>query len=283
MQKTSQIFCLAMLFLCRLAYADTSNSSPGGSSINSSELATTAQAGNSANNQNINFNSGSPLGKSTLVTTGSANLGGFSGSFSSDYCGSTAQAAVGGLGFGLSGGMAKIDHTCVMLRTFERTQQAASALMQIDPAGSEKLRRASIAILAEIDPQIKLIYQKHGLLDDNGIGLVGKLLEVNSNTKVSSDIKTNNEQQAESIPNATPKVSSSQSQTKPINDLRMQTIPNVNYKISSTHGQAKPNNELQVETIPLAVMQVTASSESSDNPIPQSFWDRFINCIKSKF
>ena len=109
----------------------------------------------------------------TIRTTGNANLGGFSGSFSSDYCGATAQAGLGGIGFGVSGGMPKIDNACVMLRTFERTQQAASALSAIDPIGSEKLRRASLAILAEIDPKVKTIFEKAGLINQDGVALVG--------------------------------------------------------------------------------------------------------------
>jgi hypothetical protein len=249
MKRTQKIFLWILLFLSLHAYAVE----PATSTASTAEVATTAQAGNSDNNQNINFNTASPLPKTTLVTTGSANLAGFSGSFSSDYCGSTVQAGVGGLGFGVSGGMARIDNTCVMLRTFERTQQAASALIQIDPIASEKLRRASIAILAEIDPKIKLIYEKHGLLDANGIGLVGKTYDVNAKTKISADVKPNNEPQADSITNA---------------------------KVGGSHSQGKPKNELQGEVIAPPVTPVISSSESSDNPKSKSLWDRIKSLIK---
>jgi hypothetical protein len=147
---------------------------------------TSAQAGTSSNAQNINFNSGPAATTTTVRTMGSANLGGFSGSFSSDYCGATAQAGLGVIGFGLSGGMPKIDNACVMLRTFERTQQAASSISAIDPIGSEKLRRASLAILAEIDPKIKTIFEKAGLIDQDGVGLVGSKT-LNSDTKTSAN------------------------------------------------------------------------------------------------
>lgn len=261
MHKTSKIFYLGFLLLCPHVYAEPVNSSPNSSTASTAEVATTAQAGNSANDQNITFNTAPPLSKTTVVTTGSANLGGFSGSFSSDYCGSTVQAGVGGLGFGVSGGMARIDNTCVMLRTFERTQQAASALMQIDPIASEKLRRASIAILAEIDPKIKLIYEKHGLLDANGIGMVGKLNDANANananTKMISDVK-------------------------PSNQLQLDSIPMVSPKMSASHSQGKPNTDQQVDSIPHVVSPVIPSNESSDNPKSKSLWDRIKSLTKFK-
>ena len=255
MQKTSKIFYLGFLLLCQHVFAEPVTSSPNTSTASTAEVATTAQAGNSANDQNITFNTAPPLSKTTVVTTGSANLAGFSGSFSSDYCGSTVQAGVGGLGFGVSGGMARIDNTCVMLRTFERTQQAASALIQIDPIASEKLRRASIAILAEIDPKIKLIYEKHGLLDANGIGMVGKLNDANANTKMISDVKPNNQ-------------------------LQVDSIPIVSSKMSASHSQGKPNTEQQVELIPHVVSPVIPLNESSDNPKSKSLWDRLKSLTK---
>jgi len=285
MRRSQKMFLWVLLFLSLHAYAvePAPSTAPANSTASTAEVSTSAAAGNSDNNQNITFNSGSPLGKSTLVTTGSANLGGFSGSFSSDYCGSTVQAGVGGLGFGVSGGMARIDNTCVMLRTFERTQQAASALMQIDPVGSEKLRRASIAILAEIDPKIKLIYEKHGLLDANGIGLVGKVYDVNAKTNVSADVKPNNEPKMDSTPNADAKVGGSHSQGKPKNELRVEKIPDVNAKVGGSHSQGKPNIEPQMEVIALPVTPVISSSESSDNPKPQSLWERLKSCVKAQF
>jgi hypothetical protein len=164
------IFLIAIIGLNLPVYADPITSS---SNASTAEVSTSAAAGNSSNAQNINFNSAPAPSTTTIRTTGNANLGGFSGSFSSDYCGATAQAGLGGIGFGVSGGMPKIDNACVMLRTFERTQQAASALSAIDPIGSEKLRRASLAILAEIDPKVKTIFEKAGLINQEGVALVG--------------------------------------------------------------------------------------------------------------
>jgi len=164
------IFLIAIIGLNLPVYADPITSS---SNASTAAVSTSAAAGNSSNAQNINFNSAPAPSTTTIRTTGNANLGGFSGSFSSDYCGATAQAGLGGIGFGVSGGMPKIDNACVMLRTFERTQQAASALSAIDPIGSEKLRRASLAILAEIDPKVKTIFEKAGLINQEGVALVG--------------------------------------------------------------------------------------------------------------
>jgi len=164
------IFLMAIIGLNLPVHADPITSS---SNASTAEVSTSAAAGNSSNAQNINFNSAPAPSTTTIRTTGNANLGGFSGSFSSDYCGATAQAGLGGIGFGVSGGMPKIDNACVMLRTFERTQQAASALSAIDPIGSEKLRRASLAILAEIDPKVKTIFEKAGLINQEGVALVG--------------------------------------------------------------------------------------------------------------
>ena len=213
MKVIQKILLLGFLTLSLHTYADPITSS---SNASTAEVSTSAAAGNSSNAQNINFNSTTPS-TTTIRTTGSANLAGFSGSFSSDYCGATAQAGLGGIGFGVSGGMPKIDNACVMLRTFERTQQAASALSQIDPIGSEKLRRASLAILAEIDPKVKDIFEKAGLIGPNGIGLIGKLSDENAKVKMSSsEVKPNNDLQVDAAPVAmTPVISSNGSSDKP--------------------------------------------------------------------
>ena len=178
MKTIYKITLLGLLALSLHTYATEPTGSvsiaPVTTSSASNNIGTTsAEAGTSSNAQNINFNSSPGPSTTTIRTTGNANLGGFSGSFSSDYCGATAQAGLGGIGFGVSGGMPKIDNACLMLRTFERTQQAASALSAIDPIGSEKLRRASLAILAEIDPKVKTIFEKAGLINQDGVALVG--------------------------------------------------------------------------------------------------------------
>jgi hypothetical protein len=135
-------------------------------STNVSSSGSNALSGTSANAQNITFNSAPAPSTTTIRTTGNTSMGGFSGSFSSDYCGATAQASAGGIGFGIAAGGPKIDNACVMLRTFERTQQAAAAISQIDPIIAEKLRKASLEILGEIDPKIKNIFEKNGLIGD---------------------------------------------------------------------------------------------------------------------
>lgn len=196
MRNTQKMLFLGFLALSLNTYADPITSS---SNASTASVDTSAAAGNTSNAQNINFNSAPAPTTTTIRTTGSANLGGFSGSFSSDYCGATIQAGLGGIGFGVSGGMPKIDNACVMLRTFERTQQAASAISQIDPIGSEKLRRASLAILAEIDPKVKEIFEKAGLVGDKA-GYVGKNLDEKAKNKMSSDVKPNIDMQVDASP-----------------------------------------------------------------------------------
>ncbi len=133
-----------------------------GDTLNSSN-----NASNSTNNdQAISFvNGAAPTQTNTTVeSTVSPAMGGFSGSFSTDYCGATMQGSVGIVGIGFSVGGPKIDDSCVMLRTFERTQQAASAIAQVDAAKAELLRKASIEILGLIDPKVRLIFEKAGLI-----------------------------------------------------------------------------------------------------------------------
>jgi len=130
-------------------------------------LNSTNSAANSTNNdQAIQFvNGATPTQTQTSVeSTVNPAMGGFSGSFSTDYCGATMQGSLGIVGIGFSVGGPKIDNSCVMLRTFERTQQAASSLAQVDVASAALLRKASIEILGLIDPQVRLIFEKSGLL-----------------------------------------------------------------------------------------------------------------------
>ena len=116
---------------------------------------------NAGNAQNITYNSPEV---STIKSTGSASLPAFAGSFSSDYCGGTAGVAAGGIGFAFTAGSPKIDNSCVMLRVFERTQQAAASVEPTDPVGSVLLRIASLEILAETDAKVKEIFQKRGVI-----------------------------------------------------------------------------------------------------------------------
>lgn len=140
-----------------------------GQSGPTAEATTTSTATSTNNAQSITFNSTTPSSTyATVKSTVGPMMGGFSGSFSSDYCGATTQASSGWLGMGISFGMPKIDTSCLMLRTFERTQQAANAVSQIDPRQASKLREASIEILALIDPGVQAIFEKKGLIESAG-------------------------------------------------------------------------------------------------------------------
>ncbi|CAG4887804.1 hypothetical protein [Paraburkholderia saeva] len=143
------------LFAASAAMAQVSSNA-----TSSATTASTAGATNAGNAQNLTLQSYAP-GSQTIRSTGNAVISGFAGSFSGDYCGGTAGLAVGGPGFSVSGGMPKIDESCVMLRTFERVQQAAVA----DPANARELRNAALDILAEIDPKVRTIFEKHHLID----------------------------------------------------------------------------------------------------------------------
>ena len=146
-------------------------------------LSTANSAANSTNNaQSITFNSASPNHTTaTIESTANPSMGGFSGSFSSDYCGATMQASAGAVGFGFSAGGPKIDSSCVMLRTFERTQQAASSVAPADPMQASILRKSSLEILALIDPKVKEIFEKNGLIgnDSNIVKTQPKTVEGN--------------------------------------------------------------------------------------------------------
>ena len=154
------VLTLLVLPLSVLA-ADTGIVGSPISSTNSSE----ATATSTNNAQSINFNT-TPSNK--MKTTVQPMLGGFSGSFSSDYCGATMQASAGAVGFGFSAGGPKIDTACVMLRTFERTQQAAAAVYAIDPQQAIKLREAALEILGLVNPKVREIFEKKGLIQTEG-------------------------------------------------------------------------------------------------------------------
>ena len=142
--------------------AQTSNST-------ASSSATSGALNNAGNTQGITFNSTGSSGLNysgsySVKSTGAAVLPGFSGSFSSDYCGATAGVAGGGMGFAFSAGAPIIDQACVMLRTFERSMQAAAAIQPVDASTSKELRSASLEILAEINPKVRAIFEKRNLI-----------------------------------------------------------------------------------------------------------------------
>lgn len=124
-----------------------------------------AGASNMGNAQQITFNSPAETkynGSYSVKTTGAAILPGFAGSFSSDYCGATAGAAGGGMGFAFSVGAPKIDNSCVLLRSFERTMQVAS--VHPDLKTGLKILDAGLEILAEVDPKVRAIFERKGLV-----------------------------------------------------------------------------------------------------------------------
>lgn len=154
MKTSPKLLLMSLLFPLSVMAADSNSTS-------SAVTGSNAAAQNAGNAQSITFTSPET---STVRTTGNAALPGFSGSFSSDYCGSTAGIAGGGVGFAISAGAPKIDNTCVMLRVFERTQQAASSLDRVDSVQAQLLRNASLEVLAETDPKVKEIFQKRNLI-----------------------------------------------------------------------------------------------------------------------
>lgn len=153
--KTTFIALIVSLFAASTAMAQVS-----GNAQNTSTTASTAGATNAGNAQNLALNSYAP-GSQTIRTTGNAVVSGFAGSFSSDYCGGTMGGSVGAPGVALAFGGPKIDQSCVMLRTFERVQQAAVA----DPVNARELRNAALDIMAEIDPKIRAIFVKRHLIE----------------------------------------------------------------------------------------------------------------------
>ncbi|MEZ2310804.1 hypothetical protein AB6809_29590 [Paraburkholderia sp. RCC_158] len=148
----------AAMLLAGAAHAQTAVDSNS-----SATTASTAGANNAGNAQQITFNNAGDQhysGSYTARTTGQAVVSGFAGSFSSDYCGGTAGLAVGGPGFSVSGGAPKMDDTCRFLRVFERIEQAATS----DSEHAAQLRAAALDVLAEIDPKVRDIFTRRGLI-----------------------------------------------------------------------------------------------------------------------
>lgn len=74
------------------------------------------------------FNGGEQLKRTEVKTVGSAILGSFSSSFSSDYCGGTVQAGGGFMGWAFAGGGQKFDKFCQRMRFVERGGQIYASL-----------------------------------------------------------------------------------------------------------------------------------------------------------
>jgi hypothetical protein len=154
MKKAS--LALAILVACSSALAQ---STANVATSSSAQTNSSSGANNAGNAQQLILNSSAP-GTQTIKSTGQAVVSGFAGSFSSDYCGGTAGVAFGGPGFSVSGGAPKFDDTCRFLRVYERVQQAAAS----DPGNAKELHQAALDVLAEIDPKIRIIFTRHGLL-----------------------------------------------------------------------------------------------------------------------
>lgn len=158
---------LRHLVAVSLCLAAGSAIAQGVNAVSESTTTSSSNAANSGNNQSLIVNSDSGAvgysGSYTVRNTGAAVLPGFAGSFSSDYCGGTVGGAAGGIGFALSFGAPKIDPACVMLRTYERTMQAAAT--ERDAFRRENLRLAALELLTHIDPAVKEVFNRHGVIN----------------------------------------------------------------------------------------------------------------------
>lgn len=155
MKKTIAILCL----LPFMAMAQTTTST---SSVRTQATASSSNLGNA---QSITYNTPANVdyaGSYSVKTTGNAILGGFSGSFSSDYCGGTAQGAIGLIGFSLGAGAPTIDEGCLLLRSYERTMQASAS--NPDPQIAQAIREAGLEIIAEVNPKVRAIFERKGLI-----------------------------------------------------------------------------------------------------------------------
>lgn len=157
MKKTIALLCFVPLVAMAQSTAN--------SSATTQSRATSTNAGNA---QSITFNTpaGVDYGGSytaTVRSTGTAIMGGFAGSFSSDYCGGTAQGALGLVGFSFGAGAPVIDPSCVLLRTYERTMQAAD--FTTDSTQASNIRGAALELLAAINPTVRTIFERRGLIE----------------------------------------------------------------------------------------------------------------------
>jgi len=170
MKKTIAILCLTPL----MAMAQTTTST---SYVDANAKASSSNAGNA---QNITFNS-PPTPTTTTAnvnysgsykTNQAVLMGGFAGSFSGDYCGGTSQIGAGFVGFSIAGGTSVIDSSCVLLRTYERTMQAAASAT--DPIQAFKIRSAALELLAEINPTVRNVFESKGLVQVKDVPVVAK-------------------------------------------------------------------------------------------------------------
>ncbi len=130
MKKILVIPCMLLALLSSapvMAEVTNTNNSNSNSSSNS-------QSGSVANTTNAMNVTNSTPERQTVEYTGDYKvrtapgtvLGGFSGSFSSDYCLGTSQVGASGLGWSLGGGKQTPDKNCQKLRRVERFGQLAA-------------------------------------------------------------------------------------------------------------------------------------------------------------
>lgn len=91
-------------------------------------------------------------GSQTIRNTPGVILGGFSNSFSADYCGGTAQAGLSLPGLGLSGGGPKMDPVCQGLRWVEKVANLAQQRSQVSVVEAGKLMRAADIVMCGLIP-----------------------------------------------------------------------------------------------------------------------------------
>lgn len=153
------LFILALMLFGTQAFAQTytANSTSG-----SSGSATSAASNQGVSLQN-NFQTSPGYDTTTLRNTPGVILGGFAGSFAQDYCGGTVQGGMGLAGFSIAGGGPKIDMHCVLLRTFERTMQAASTIAPRNGALAVKLQQAGIDMLCSVSDESRAALSAQGV------------------------------------------------------------------------------------------------------------------------
>lgn len=140
---------------------------PAMAQINAASTAATASTAsslNAGNAQAITFNSEAP--SATLRNVPSLGGNGFFGSFSPDNCMVSGGGTVAVAGFGGSVVTPIRDPQCSLLRTFERTQQAAATVASTDPVTAARLRQAATDMLCQVSDEARAALAHQGLCSD---------------------------------------------------------------------------------------------------------------------
>ena len=127
------LFMFALLPLQAFAGGTTVHDNATSISASESQSGASSTAANQGNNQatNVAFESPGTVkygGSYDVRSAPPIAMGSFAGSFSSDYCGGTAQAGVSFMGGGVTGGHPVFDSNCQALRVAEKTFQVAAML-----------------------------------------------------------------------------------------------------------------------------------------------------------